>query len=45
MVEHHQGEDEMSNEEYKWNLWRADQLCLEAGGLEFEPRMVRTRYM
>ena len=45
MVEHHLGEGKMSDEEYKRNLWRADQLHPEAGGRKFEPRTVGTGYM
>jgi hypothetical protein len=42
MVEHHSGEDEMSDEEYERNLRSEDQLCPVAGGHEFEPRTVGT---
>jgi hypothetical protein len=44
-VEHHQGENEMSDEEYKRNHWRTDQLRPAAGGREFEPWTIRTMYM
>ncbi len=42
-VEHHQGKDKMSNEEYQRSLWREDQLHPEAGGREFKPWIIRTR--
>ena len=45
MVEHHSGEGEMSDKEHKQNCWSAEKFRPEAGGCEFEPQTVRTKYV
>lgn len=44
-VAQHQGEDEMSDEEYKQSLYPSSKLRLQCGGREFEPRMSGSGYV